>query len=79
MLSMQSNPSVSSVSSCWKIIGCVCERFPILALQSTSIIQPAGTTVFFLLTLTVASTESGVCGRLTNTYILFTSVWSNEV
>ena len=71
---MQSSPSASSVSSCSKIIGCACERFPVLALQHASAIQPAGTTVFLPLTLTVASVESGVCCRLTNTYILFTSV-----
>ena len=33
----------------------------------------------FLLTLTVSSTESDICGRLTNACILFTSVSSNEV
>ena len=33
----------------------------------------------FLLTLTVSSTESDICGKLTNACILFTSVSSNEV
>ena len=50
-----------------------------LALHGPSKIQPAGTTVFFPLTLTVASNESGVCSRLTDACILFTLVWSNEV
>ena len=74
-LCVQSNPSGSSVSSCWKIIGCVCERFPIVALQGTSTIQPAGTTVFFPLTLTGASNESFSYSKLTNVCILFTSAW----
>ena len=65
-LSVQSNPSASSVSSSWKIIGWVCERFPTLALHGTSTIQPDGTTVFFPLTLTVVFNESGVYSRLTN-------------
>ena len=75
---MQSNPTASSVSSCWKIIGYVCERFPVLAFQGTSTIQPTEKNEFFPSTLTVTSTESGVCSRWTNTCILFTSVWSNE-
>ena len=79
ILSVQSNPSANLVSSCWKIIGCVCQKFKILALLGTSTIQPAGTTVFCPLTLTVASIESGFCSRLTNAGILLTSVWSNDV
>ena len=57
ILSVQSNPSSSSVLACWKIIGCVCERFRILALHGTSPIQLDGLTVFFPLTLTVVSNE----------------------
>ena len=69
---MQYDPSASSVSSCWKIIGCVYERFPILALHGSSTVQPSGTTtVFFPLTLTVASSESGISSRLTNACIPF--------
>ena len=79
ILSVQSNPSASLVSCCWKIIGCVCQKFPILALLGTSTIQSAGTTVFCPSTLTVASIESGFCSRLTNACILLTSVWSNDV
>ena len=58
-MSVQSNSSACYVCSCWKIIGCVYESFLILALHGTLSIRPAGTTVFFPLTLTVASNESG--------------------
>ena len=61
ILSMQSNPTASSVSSCWKIIGYLCERFPVLAFQGTSTIQPTEKNEFFPSILTVTSTESGVC------------------
>ena len=39
--------------------------------------QPAGTTVFFNLTLTVASTESDVCSRVT--ILVFCSYQSGQM
>ena len=57
---------------------------PWSCLQGTWIMHPGGTTVCVPLTLTVASTESAGCNRMTNASILYTSLrlkelWNNSV